>query len=150
MGLLRAETILKIKKGIKEGIGATRLYWDLRAEGPVTRKTVFLADYREEAGIAKKDGLLRFVRRDRYPTTAVIASIKKEVSWEVMYKVKVESILKPGEPVTERFVNITSNVPMTPDMIEAQIEKQWAELEKYAAEEIKALQVWSAYKRVSD
>ena len=55
MGLLRAETLLRIKKGIKEGVGATRLYWELRAVGPVTRKTDFLADYREEAGIAKKD-----------------------------------------------------------------------------------------------
>ena len=67
-----------------------------------------------------------------------------------MYKVKVQSVLRAGEPITERFVNIVSDVPMTPAMIEAEIEKQWGEWEKYAPELLTGLQVWSAYKRVSE
>ncbi len=147
MGLLRAETIAKIRKGIRDGIGATRLYNDLRSVGPVTRKTDFLSDYRSMAGIEAKEGRLRFVRKDRYPTERVLASVEWELSKEFMYKVRVHSTIKPGEPVTERFVNIMSDIPLTPDMLEEQVIQSWGEWERYAKEEIVDLQVWSAVRR---
>ncbi len=147
MSLLRAEIIAKIRKGIRAGVGATRLYNDLRSVGRVTRKTDFLADYRSVSGIEKKDGLLRFVRKDRYPTGKVLATVEWELSQEYMYKVRVQSTLKVGEPITERFVNIMSDVPLTPEMLENQVEESWGEWERYAKEEIVSLQVWSAVRR---
>jgi len=145
MGILKAEISLRIKEGIKEGIPATRLYRELRAVGPVTRKTDFLAEYRRQTKTAKVEGLLRFVRKDRYPTTAIMASLAPEASAEFLYQVKVQSVLRLGEPITKRFVNIMSDVPMTPVMIEAEVEERWQQWEKYAAEEITGLQVWSAF-----
>jgi len=150
MSILRAETIAKIRKGIREGIGATRLYWELRAVGPVTRKTDFLADYRNVAGVERVEGSLRFVRKDRYPTEKTMAAVTWETSKEYMYKVKVQSVIRIGEPITERFVNIMSDVPMTPVMMEAEVEERWGEWEKYAAEEITQIQVWSAVRRVME
>lgn len=150
MGILRAEIILKIRKGIREGIGATRLYRELRTVGPVTRKTDFLADYRSVAGIEAKEGLLRYVRKDRYPTEKTLAAVEWNLSKEFMYKVKVQSVVQPGLPVIERFVNITSDVPMTPAMIEAEVEEEWGEWERYKGEEIVGLQVWSAARKVME
>lgn len=148
MGIVRAEIIARMKGAFEQGLSASRFIADMKARGLSYRRTDMLADWREQSDIKVKDGLLRFVRKDRYPTSAVIASIKKEVTWEVMYKVKIHSVLRPGEPVTERFVNIVSDAPMTPTMIEAEITEQWAEKEKYIAETITQLQVWSAYKRI--
>lgn len=147
MGIVRAETIARMRGAFEKGLSASRFITDMKAIGLSYRRTDMLADWREQSDIKKKDGLLRFVRKDRYPTNLVIASIRKEVKWEVMYKVKVQSRLRPDEPITERFVNIVSDVPMTPAMIEAEIEERWGEWEKYAPELLTGLQVWSAYKR---
>ncbi|GAJ23613.1 unnamed protein product [marine sediment metagenome] len=35
-----------------------------------------------------------------------------------MFKVKIQSRLRPGEPITERFVNIMQDRPRTPAEIE--------------------------------
>ncbi len=64
-----------------------------------------------------------------------------------MYQVKVHSLLKPGEPLTERFVNIMSDVPMTPTMIEAQVREEWAGWERYGKEEITDIIPWSAVRK---
>lgn len=149
MGIDRATTLLRMKTAFKQGLSASSFFRQERSAGrPLYRRTDMLADWREQFDIKKKDGLLRFVRKDRYPKATVIASIKKDVSWEVMYKVKLHSRLSPDEPITERFVNITSNVPMTPAMVEAEVIKRWGEMERYKTEEIVDLQIWSAYKRV--
>jgi len=39
---------------------------------------------------------------------------------------------------------------MTPEMLEAEVEQQWGEWEKYAAETITQLQVWSAVRKVME
>lgn len=150
MGILRAETLLRIKKGIKEGIGPTRLYRELRAVGPVTRKTDFLADYRRESGAEEKKGLLRFVRKDRYPSTTIMAGLAPEASKEFLYKIKVNAIIHPGLPIDEQFVNIMSDAPMTPAMIEAEIEERWGEWEKYRPEALEEIQVWSVFRKGID
>ncbi|GAJ17323.1 unnamed protein product, partial [marine sediment metagenome] len=69
------------------------------------------------------------------------------LSKEFMYKVKVESRLKPDVPMTERFVNIMSDVPMTGAMIEQAVTEKWAEYEDYTAEAIEKIVPWTAIHR---
>lgn len=150
MGIVRAETIARMRKGFRAGLSASRFIADMKAIGLAYRRADMLSDWRSVNEIEKKEGAIRFVRKDRYPTERTIASVEWEISREYMYKVKVESVIRPGEPITERFVNIMSDVPMTPAMIEAQVEDSWVGWEKYAKEEITGLQVWSAVHKVME
>ncbi|GAI67961.1 unnamed protein product [marine sediment metagenome] len=84
------------------------------------------------------------MRKDYYPATKAIADVEWALSEEYMYKVKVESRLRPGEPLTERFVNIMSDVPMTPAMVEQGVIEKWSEWEDYTAETIDKMVVWTA------
>lgn len=147
MGLLQAEIRLRIIEGIKAGIGSTRLYWKLRAVGPVTRKTDFLAVYRKEARTKKMEGLLRFVRKDRYPTTTIMSALSPEASKEFLYKLRYSDVIKPVREEDYKFVNIMSDVPMTPEMIEAEVIERWGEFEKYRPEAVTELQVWSVFRK---
>lgn len=147
MGLLRAETLLRIKIAIKAGQGATATYFALRKIGKVTRKTDFLADFRMEAGIKKKEGLMRFVRKDRYPTSTAMAGLSKDASKEFLYKLKYRQVIRPGEPAEDMFVNLMSDVPLTPEMLEAEVVKQWGEMERYRPQSLTGLQVYSVFRK---
>lgn len=148
MGIIRAEVIAKMKGAFRGGLSASRFISDMRAAGLSYRRSDMLADWRSVNEVEKKEGVVRYVRKDRYPTEKSIAAVTWETSKEYMYKIKVHSVIKAGEPVTERFVNIMSDVPMTPRMIEAEVVKRWGEWEKYSAETITGLQTWSAVRRV--
>lgn len=151
MGVVRATAIARMRKAFRAGLSASRFMSDERAAGrPTYRRTDMLADWRSINELERKEGAIRFVRKDRFPTEKTIASVEWGISKEYMYKVKVLSRLTPDEPITERFVNIMSDVPMTPAMIEAEVEERWAEWERYAAEEITALQTWSAVRKVME
>jgi len=123
---------------------------EMKAVGLSYRRTDMLADWRSVNEIERKEGVLRYVRKDRYPTAKSMAAVTWATSKEYMYKVKVMSVIKAGQPITERFVNIMSDVPMTPEMIEAEVTEQWGEWEKYAAEILTGLQVWSAVRKVME
>lgn len=150
MGVLRAEVIARMRGAFRQGLTASRFISDMRAVGKGYRRTDMLGDWRSINELEVKEGLLRYVRKDRYPTEKTIAAVDWATSKEFMYKVKVQSVIRVGEPITERFVNIMSDVPMTPTMIEAEVEERWGEWEKYAAEEITKLQVWSAVRKVME
>lgn len=150
MGIVRAETIAKMRGAIRKGLSASRFITDMRAVGLSYRRTDMLADWRSVAGLEVKEGLLRYIRKDRYPTERSIAAVDWAVSKEYMYKVKVQSVLRLGEPITERFVNIISDVPMTPRMVEAEVEERWGEWEKYAPELVTGIQAWSAVRKVME
>lgn len=150
MSIVRAETIARARVYIREGISAARWIREMRAKGLGYRHTTMRADYRSVLNLEQKEGLARFVRKDRYPTEKTMAAVTWETSKEYMYKVKVQSVIRLGEPITERFVNILSDVPMTPAMVEAEVAEQWGEWEKYKAETITQLQTWSAVRRVME
>ncbi|KKL89488.1 hypothetical protein LCGC14_1914190 [marine sediment metagenome] len=150
MSIVRAEVIARMRGAFRKGLSASRFMKDMKSAGLSYRRTTMLADWRSVNEVEKKEGLLRFVRKDRYPTGVSMASVTWETSKEYMYKVKVESVIRLGEPITERFVNIMSDVPMTPAMLEAEVEERWGEWEKYAAETITKLQVWSAVRKVME
>ena len=150
MGVVRAETIARMRIALRKGLSASRFIKDMRAVGLSYRRTDMLSDWRSVGQVEKKEGLLRYIRKDRYPTETTIAAVDWQISREYMYKVKVQSVVRAGEPITERFVNIMSDIPMTPDMLERQVEEQWGEWERYAAEEITGIQPWSAVHKVME
>ncbi len=150
MGIVRAETIARMRGALREGLSASRFIADMRAVGLSYRRSDMLADWRSVNQLEVKEGLIRYVRKDRYPTQKTMAAVTWETSQEYMYKVKVQSTIRVGEPLTERFVNIMSDVPMTPEMIESEVEERWGEWEKYAAEVLVGIQAWSAVRKVME
>lgn len=150
MGIERAETVARMRKAFRGGLSASAFFkQERKAERPLYRRTDMLADWRTINQLETKKDLLRYVRRDRYPTEKTMASVQWELSKEYMYKVKVFATIRPGEPITEKFVNIMSDIPMTPEMIEAELIEQRQKEEQYAGEQITGLQVWTAIRRVS-
>ena len=151
MGIVRAEVIARMRVALRSGLSQRAFERQEREAGrKIGQRTNVLADWRNVGQLEKKEGLLRFVRKDRYPTEKTIAAVDWAVSKEYMYKVKVQSVIKIGEPVTERFINIMSDVPLTPAMVEAQVEECWGEWEKYEAEIIIGIQTWSAVHKVME
>ena len=150
MGIIRAEVIARMSGAFKEGVSASRFITDMRAKGLTYRRTDMLSDWRSVNELETKKGLMRYVRRDRYPAEKSIAAVGWALSKEYMYKIKVQSIKGEGEPMIERFVNIMSDKPMTPAMVEAEVMERWSQWEKYKEEEIVGLQTWSALRKVMD
>lgn len=150
MGIVRAEVIGRMRKAFRVGVSASRFIADMKAEGLSYRRTDMLSDWRSVNELERKEGAMRFVRKDRYPTEKTLAAVDWAISKEYMYKVKVQSVVKIGEPIIERFINIVTDVPMTPAMVEAQVEERWGEWEKYEAEIITGIQAWSAVHKVME
>ncbi len=149
MGVERSELIMRMRSAVTAGVKVGRFIAKEKAAGRyVGRRTTYLADYRSVSGLKAKEGLARFIRKDRYPTEKTMASVEWALGKEYMYKVKVQSVIKVGEPITDRFVNIMSDVPMTIGEIEVEVEQSWGEWERYKAEKITGLQVWSAVHKV--
>ena len=147
MSIIRAEVIQRIRKAFRAGQSQTSFIREMREKGLSYRKTTMISDWHAETGQAKVEGLLRFVRKDYYPAKTAIADKPYKLSKEFMYKVKVESRLKPDAPMTERFVNLMSDVPMTPAMIEQAITEKWSEYEDYTAEAIEKIIPFTAIHR---
>lgn len=148
MSIVRAEVIARMRIAFKAGITGHRFIADMKAAGLSYRRTDMLADWREAGKIDKVEGLLQFVRKDRYPSVKAMATTKWPMSKEFLYKLKVHSRISPDEPVTERFVNIMTDRPLTPTEMETQLVREWGEWERYAAEEITGIQVWTAVRSV--
>lgn len=146
--LRRPSAILKIPEAIARGLTVEGFIRELKAVGLSYRRTLMLADWRSAANIETKKNLLKYVRKDRIPTARVVADVEWALSKEYMYKANTWSRLRPDEPLTERFVNIMSNVPMTPAEIEQQVYSRWGEWERYSAEKLERVQVIAAFHKV--
>lgn len=147
MALKRAQVIGFMRGAFRRGESAGRFIADMKVRGLSYRRTDMLADWRSVNELETKQGLMQYVRRDYFPTQTTTAQVTWALSQEYMYVVKVRSRREPGVPITERKVNITSDVPMTPRMVEQAIVEKWAEWEKYGAEEIEDIVPWAAVHR---
>ena len=150
MAIERAIVIAKMRGAFRTGLSASKFLSNMKAQGLSYRRADMLSDWRNVNQIEKKDGALRFIRKDYFPTEKTIATVDWQTSKEYMYKIRTHSRLNPGDPITERFVNIMSDVPMTPAQLEAQVEERWNEWEKYQAEELVGVQSWSAVRQVME
>jgi len=144
MAVKRATVIGLMRGAFRRGQSASRFVADMKAKGLSYRRTDMLADWRSVNELERKAGAMRAVRRDYFPASKAIAEVEWEMSEEWMYKVKVQSRLSPGEPIQDRFVNILSDHPMTPAMVEQAVTEKWSEWEDYTAEAIEKIVVWTA------
>jgi len=122
----------------------------MRAKGLSYRWTTMLSDWRAVNELETKAGLMKYVRKDYYPAKSVMAELPWKLSQEYMYVVRVKSRIEPGVPITERKVNITSDVPMTTGMVEQAVIEKWAEWEDYTAEELGEIIPFTAIHRTME
>ncbi len=144
----RPAAILKMPEAILRGLTPTAFISELRLTTGSYRKTLLLSDWRTVAGIEAKKDLIKYVRKDRKPSVRVVPDVEWELSREYMYKVKTHSRLKPDEPLTERFINIMSDNPMSPSEVEQATYSLWGQWEKYSQETIEDVAVVGAYHRI--
>ena len=146
--LRRPAALLRMPKAIKGGLTATSFINKLRGLGLSYRKTTMLSDWRSASNVEAKKDTLKYVRKDRMPTSKSMADVEWDLSKEYMYKVNTWSRIKPDEPLTERYVNLMSDVPMSVAGIEQEVWASWGEWEKYAPDRLAKVQVKSAFHRV--
>ena len=147
MSVTRSTAIGYMRKAFRAGQSVTDFRQDMRAKGISYRWTTMLSDWRSVNQLETKKGLMRYVRKDRYPAKMAIAEVDWVLSQEYMYTVKVQSRLRPDEPQVERFVNLMSDEPMTGTMIEQGVTEKWAVWEDYTAEAIEKIIPWTAVHR---
>lgn len=134
----RAEVVQRMRKAIKAGLSASKFISEMRDIGLSYRRTVMLADWRDVGSIQKKEGLARYVRKGYVPSDRIAEIHAWSMSKEYMYKVRSESILRPGEKPVTRFVNIMSDRPLTIGEVEAEIwERSFTQSPPTEAEERK-------------
>lgn len=134
MGIIRAEIVARMRGAVAEGLSATRFIKDMKAKGLSYRRGDMLADWRSVANKKAKEGLLKFVRRDRYPTAKIIATTTWNLPKEFMYIIRIKTKASPEEPIEEYEISIQTDKPMTPAMIEQQVIEERIKEEKYAGE----------------
>lgn len=148
MAIDRAITIARMRKAFRAGISATRFMRSEREAGrPTYRRTDMLSDWRTINQLESKKELLQYVRKDRYPTEKVIATVTWALSKEFMYVVKVKTQRTPDEPVLDHLINIMADTPLTPAMIEARVVEERAAKEKYFGEMLVEVLPFSAVRR---
>ena len=147
-GTIRAEVIQRMTGAIAAGKSAGGFLREMQAAGLGYRRTTFLSDYRSVSNVKKKEGLIRYVRKDYQPSPELYAEVDWRVSREYMYKVRVQTRIKPGQPIEERFVNILSDQPMTPRELETEVQKMWGSWYPERREEIEQVIPETAIKRI--
>jgi len=125
-GIARAAVIPRMKSALAAGKSATAFIAEMRKAGLSYRRTDMLADWRSVGNIEEKKDLLKYVRKDRLPSPRLYAEVTWELSREFMYKLKVQTRLEPDKPIEERFVNVTTDRPMTPGELETEMYLRWA------------------------
>jgi len=146
-GEIRAEVIARMRIGFREGQKVGAFIKEMQAQNLSYRRTTMLADWRSINQLESKKELFKYVRKNYTATAKSIAQVEWELSEEFMYKVRVSSRLSPGEPLTERFVNIMSDKPLTPGQVETEVLDKWSKWEKYGKEIIESIVPVTAVQR---
>lgn len=149
-GQKRSEVILRAKIAFDQGISASTFITQMRGRGLSYRRTDMLADFRTVNELERKADAFKFVRKDYYPTQKTMAQVAYRLTYEFMYVLKVKSRLEPGAPITERNINISSDIPLTRGMVE---EKAWELIGEQSPDKRKQVEeivAWTAMQRVSE
>jgi hypothetical protein len=146
--ITRPSAMLKIPSLIAKGLSAEGIIRQLKSDLLSYRRTLMLSDIRSIMGIESHKDVLKYVRKDRLPSSKLIADVEWQLGKEYMYKLQVQSQVKKGEPLTERFVNIMSDKPLTISQVEAELQELWVGYEKYGEEQLKSYTVIAGYHRV--
>lgn len=148
MAIERAIVLLKMKGAQKAGQSASAFIAAMRKEGLSYRRQTMLSDWRNVGNIKAKEGLMRYVRKDYRPTVE-IAQIKDwNLSKEFMHVVQVHTQTRPGEPLTQRWINIMGDKPMTPKEIESTIMEKLPEFQDSIPGIIAKIIPWTVIQKV--
>ena len=79
-----------------------------------------------------------------------LADVDWEMSQEYLYKVRAFVRTSPGEPLTERFINIPSDRPMSPEGVEEAAFERWTDKEKYGESILERAQTVAGWRRVEE
>ncbi|GAI69066.1 unnamed protein product, partial [marine sediment metagenome] len=145
-----ANVIALMRGAFRRGQSAGSFIRGMREKGLTYRRTDMLADWRSVNELERKSEAFSSVRKDYYPTKVHIAEVEWRLSKEYMYKVKVESRLRPDEPITERFVNLMADTPLTPRMVEQALVEKWRDEERYIEQLIEKIVPFTAVHRVME
>ena len=146
--LRRPTAILKMPEAIERGLTVTAFIKEMKAQGYSYRKTRMLADWHNVAGTEARKDVYKFVRKDRKMSIRSMADVDWEMSKEYMYKYKVYTSTREGEPLTERFVNIVHDANLTPLEQEQLLYERWADWENYYPERIERFELVGAWHRM--
>lgn len=147
-GRERAESVLRMKQALARGLSFNAFYRSAQEKGISYRRTAMQADWRTEGDLEKKSGLLKYVRKDYMPSAELVQAEAWKMSREYMYKVKVESRLRPGEKPTEQFVNVVSDKPLTVGGVEQRAAELWQVWYPTKVDEITSMVVETGIRRV--
>ena len=148
LGLRRAIAMKLMPKAYKAGMSATSFRQMLRAKGLQYRWQTLLGDWRTTLNIEVKKDVGKYIRKDRVPAPKYMADVTWEYDKEYIYRANTWSRLHPDEPLVERQVTFTSDIPLTPKEVEEQIATKWSAWERYIPEKIEKIQVTSFYHKV--
>lgn len=140
----RSKVIALMRVAIRAGKSRTAFLRDMKTKGFMYTQRIMKSDWAGISELIAKDGALIHVRRDSYPASKTLVETDWDINGEYMYKVKVTSRLSPTDKLTERFVNIVTDSPMTPAMVEQAIVEKWSDYEDYSAETIETITPWTA------
>lgn len=146
--LRRSVAILKMPEAIARGLSATKFLRGLQLSTGGYQKQRFLADWRNVSGTEKRKNAFKYIRRDRRPPMTAMADVDWDMEKEYMYKVRAFTRLHPGEPLEERFINIASDDPMSPDEIEAAARDSWTELQDSTPGELDRIQAVAGWHKI--
>jgi len=144
MATTRMKALHIMRAAIRQGKSRTATLRDIRSKGLQYTNKMMLADWANITEFVAKEGTLVHVRRDAYPAEKTVVETDWDIDGEYMYQVKVTSRLSPQEKPTERFVNIVTDQPMTPAMIEQALVEKWSTYEDYSAETLETITPWTA------
>lgn len=148
-GQVRSEVILRAKKAFAEGISATRFILDMRGQGLSYRRTDMLADFRAVNELERKADAFKYVRKDYYPTERSMAQVEWQMAQEFMYKLKVQARVTPDAPITERFINISSDIPLTRGGVERKAWEMIGEQSPDKRMQVEKILGWTAVQRIT-
>lgn len=146
----RSEVILRMRGAFRSGRSASSFITEMKTVGLSYRRTEMLADWRGVNELESKAGLLKNVRRDYYPSTKVMAELPWDMSQEYMYVLNIKTRRGDTEEIEDKRVNIMSDIPLTPGQVEAELWDRWSGYEKYQGEQLEAVQMHTAVRRVRD
>lgn len=144
MAEIRAKVMSLMRRAIVEGRSRTSFLKDMKAQELMYVRKRMIADWSSLTERFAKAGALTKLGRDVFPGTKSTITTQWDIAGEFMYVVKVKSRVSPEQPVTERFVNIVTDAPMTPRMIEQAVVEKWKEWREEYREELEEITPYTA------
>ena len=112
-----------IPEMLRAGMSATAGLNLLRSEGMGYRRTDFLSDFRDFAGIAMKRDPLRAIPKKYRPTEATIQRVDFQQTKKFYYNYKIEGYNIITQEETETAITVASDVILTMEEAEAEAER---------------------------